>query len=106
MTTAAKAVAEGRVGVDVFPIEGEVPKVPRKTGYRRTSEIEDTLAVVAEEYPAGVNVAIRQYKNKESANGTLYNLRKRHTDDGWEFEIGDGTPFGLEGITVLFARHS
>jgi hypothetical protein len=117
MTTADKAVAEGRVGLDVFPVEGDLPKFDRKTGYRRQSPIEDTLNLVAEEYPAGVWVVIRQYKNKESANGTLYNLRTRHGTatkpaadgaewDAWEFQVGDGSKLGLdEGITVLAARH-
>lgn len=102
-------MTKGAVEAKVFAIDGPVPKIPRKTGYTRKGEIDEALAVAAEENEVGTSVCIRQYDKKESASGTLYNLRKRQKNGvnvGWEFELGDLTPFGMEGKTGLFATRT
>ncbi len=104
-------MAKGAVEAKVFAIDGPIPKVARKTGYTRTSEIDNALELAANENAVGVAVCIRQYDKKESASGTLYNLRKRQKGDppanvNWEFELGDLTPFGMEGKTGLFATRT
>ena len=106
----------------VFPVP-EIPKFKRG-GFTRSSEIEETLKAVKDEYGPDTPVCIRQYEKKESASGTLYNLRSRHGQpakdedgefvdrpaedgtpwDGWVFKIGPLDDFdGGEGQTGLFA---
>lgn len=104
-------MTKGAVEAKVFAIDGPVPKMPRKTGYTRKGEIDEALAVAAEENDIGVAVCIRQYDKKESASGTLYNLRKRQKADppvnaNWTFELGDLTPYGYEGKFGLFATRT
>lgn len=97
---------KGEVTNQVFPTEGAVPKFERASSGNRKSEIEDTLEQVAKEYPVGVPVNIRQYAKKESASGTLYNLRHReHVSGTWQFDIGPMDSFGEEfaGQTGLWA---
>jgi hypothetical protein len=104
-------MTKGAVEAKVFAIDGPVPKFARKTGYTRKGEIDEALALAAEENDVGVAVCIRQYDKKESATGTMYNLRKRQQGENpinanWEFEVGDLTTFGMEGKTGLFATRT
>ena len=104
-------MAKGAVEAKVFAIDGPIPKMPRKSGYTRKGEIDEALVLAAEENDVGVAVCIRQYEKKESASGTLYNLRKRQKADppvnpNWTFELGDLTALGMEGVTGLFATRT
>lgn len=104
-------MSKGAVEAKVFAIDGPVPKMPRKTGYTRRGEIDEALELAAGENEVGVAVCIRQYDKKESASGTLYNLRKRQKADppvnpNWTFELGDLTPLGYEGKFGLFATRT
>ena len=103
-TRAQEAIAEGRVAVDMFVVDGDLPSF-RRGGYRRHSEIDDVLETVAEKFEVGQTVCIRQYQKKESASGTLYNIRKRHAEDNpqkWEFNLAPLDDLGIEGMTGLF----
>ena len=74
-----KGIVEPRLEV-----VSEFPTFSRKSGYTRESEITQTLENVKNEYPEGTVVLIREYEKRESANGTLYNLRKRNGKPGTE----------------------
>lgn len=103
-------MAKGNVEAKVFAIDGPVPKLPRKTGFYRKGEIDEALAAAAETTAVGSAVCIRQYDKKESASGTMYNLRKRQREHnvnvGWTFELGDLSDYGMEGKVGLFATRT
>lgn len=102
-----KAPVKGVVN-SAFEAVGELPKFSRKTGFTRESEIEATLKNVRNEFPEGTVVRIREYEKRESANGTLYNLRKRHQKpgaegwDGYTFNVGPIEGSELVGLYVSF----
>jgi hypothetical protein len=104
---------KGNVEAKVFAIDGPVPKMARKTGYTRKGEIDEALETAAAATAVGGTVCIRQYDKKESASGTLYNLRKRQKADPpvnemWSFELGDlgQLDVNMEGKIGLFATRT
>lgn len=103
-----KAPVKGIVNSTMEVTGDSFPKFARKTGYTRESEIEQTLKNVRNEFPEGTVVKIREYEKRESANGTLYNLRKRHGKpgtegwDGWTIHVGPVEGTDLTGLYVAF----
>jgi hypothetical protein len=108
----------GVVTSEVMEI-AEVPKFARQGNGTRTSGIDTALDELAKTLAPGKTVCIRQYEKRESANGTLYNLRHRYNDaefevDGkkvpntnplkgvFEFNVGPLDEFGKAGQTGLF----
>lgn len=117
-TRAEEATEEGTGNGRKAPVKGIVnatmevandfPKFTRKSGYTRTSAIDAALDNVKNEYPEGTVVRIREYEKRESANGTLYNLRAKHGKpgnegwDGWTIHVGPIEGSDLTGLYVAW----
>jgi hypothetical protein len=104
-----KAPVKGEVNAVLQPVS-ELPTFPRASGYTRESQITQTMDNVKAEFPEGTVVLIREYEKRESANGTLYNLRKRHGKPGtpeWTgWTINVGPVEGKEGFAGLYVSYT